>query len=129
MSYDDTEKPNLKLIVNNDFSDQQEESLTIDDYLEQHPDLYPYIHAFGELMIKVLANMYVMGLSDIKYYVRTYLHANDPNNKYTADCIKALRYICSTNKQKDDESLPDDLISEAQHYRLYLLNRLFKGVL
>jgi hypothetical protein len=123
---EDSNKPSLQLIINEEYnSESNSQELNIQEYLENNEELLQYTHAFGDLMIKILANMYTMRMSNLSYYVKHYINSDHVEDPYLTDCIDALRWLCSTINDKKEEVLPEDLLSEALNYRARLVSNMF----
>ena len=124
------DNPNLTLIVNEDYSSDSQDQKDIppfdlNGYLDEHPHLANYIVAFGQLMINTLAKMRTLGLSDFRHYVKTYLHSNNVDDPYTADSIDTLRWLFATVAAKEQENLPEALLSESLQYKNALISHKF----
>jgi hypothetical protein len=116
----------LQLIINEEYnSESNSQELNIQEYLENNEELLQYTHAFGDLMIKILANMYTMRMNNLSYYVKHYINSDHVEDPYLTDCIDALRWLCSTINDKKEEVLPEDLLSEALNYRARLVSNMF----
>jgi hypothetical protein len=123
---EDSNKPSLQLIINEEYnSESNSQELNIQEYLENNEELLQYTHAFGDLMIKILANMYTMRMNNLSYYVKNYINSDRVEDPYLTDCIDALRWLCSTINDKKEEVLPENLLSEALNYRARLVSNMF----
>jgi hypothetical protein len=123
----DNDNPNLTLIVNEDYSSDSQyqkdiPAFDLNAYLDEHPHLANYIVAFGQLMINTVANMQTLRLSDFRHYVKTYLHSSSVSDPYTADSIDTLRWLFATVAGKEQENLPEILLSESLQYKNAILS-------
>jgi len=100
----------------------------LEKFVDEHPEFSEYADALGYLMLNIIGTMHNLGLTNLSYFVTTYLRP-DTDDKYLNESIQWLRSIVSSAKQREErnEVMPQDLIHLASAYKAYFMASKFSS--